>query len=300
MWLPDREPPRATRWRRTRRRREAMDDAVAGAAEAAERGTSGAYDAAGARWSLGPERVYGRLAGTLVDFVRTPLDGRLVVDVGAGTGVVARAFESRGARVIAVDQSAGMLARAGVPAVVGDALLLPLSDEVADVAAAGFVLSHCGEPWRALAEMSRVTRQGGGIVTSSFAVGATHPVKQIVDQILGRLGFEAPDWYAEFKREREPLVATREANLEQAKRAGLDDVEAVRVVVDLSDLDHADLVEWRLGMAHTAGFVARLEPTTLAAVRADAMAALDDSPPLRLPLVLLRAFARGYRTMRCG
>ena len=260
---------------------------------AAEPGTSTAYDAAGALWSLGPERVYGRLAATLVNFVRTPLDGRLVVDVGAGTGVVARAFESRGARVVAVDQSAGMLARARVPAIVGDALRLPLSDDVVDVAAAGFVLSHCSEPWRVLAEMSRVTRQGGEIVTSSFAAGATHPAKQIVDQILGRHGFEAPDWYAEFKREREPLVATGEANLDQAKRAGLDDAEVVRVDVDLSDLDRADLVEWRLGMAHTAGFVAQLEPAMLAAVRTDAMAALADAPPLRLPVVLLRVFARG-------
>jgi len=257
-----------------------------------DRGMFAAYDAAGERWSGGPERVYGRLADALVESVRAPLDGRLVIDVGSGTGVVARAFRARGARVVAVDQSAAMLARAQVPAVVVDALHLPLLEEAADVTAAGFVLSHLAEPWRALAEMARVTRPGGHVVASSFASVPAHPAKAIVDQTLARHGFRVPGWYASFKRDHEPLVASPEATLGQARLAGLVDAQAVRVDVDLSDLNVADLVEWRLGMAHTAAFVTQLEPTTLASVRAQAVAALDAAPPLRLPVVLLCAIRR--------
>ncbi len=254
-----------------------------------DQGMFAAYDAAGARWAQGPERVYGRLAEVLVESVQTPLDGRLVIDVGAGTGVVATAFRSRGARVVALDQSTAMLARARMPAAAGDALRLPVSDGAADVTAAGFLLSHLAEPWRALVEMARVTRPGGEVVASSFA-GATHPAKAIVDETLAGYGFRMPDWYASFKQDREPTVASPEATLGQARLAGLVDTQATRVEVDLSDLDAADLVEWRLGMAHAAAFVAQLDPAVLAAVRAEAIAALDDVPPLRLPVVLLRGF----------
>jgi hypothetical protein len=45
-------------------------------------------------------------------------------------------------------------------------------------------------------------------------------------------------------------------------------------------------------MAHTAAFVAQLDPAALAAVRAEALAALDRAPPLRLPVVLLRVIRR--------
>ena len=53
-----------------------------------------------------PPELYAALA----DLAGRGLDGALVVDVGAGTGIAARQMRDRGAEVIAIEPSAGMLA----------------------------------------------------------------------------------------------------------------------------------------------------------------------------------------------
>ena len=46
-----------------------------------------AYSAGASAWASGPARVYQPLAELLVDFSPLPLGGRLVLDLGSGTGV---------------------------------------------------------------------------------------------------------------------------------------------------------------------------------------------------------------------
>lgn len=98
-----------------------------------------------------------------------------VVDVGTGTGALAVAAALRwpAARVIGVDPSTGMLARARARANgaglvdgavgwrVGAADALPLADGSADVALSSFVLQLVPERRPALAEVLRVLRRGG-------------------------------------------------------------------------------------------------------------------------------------------
>ena len=93
------------------------------------------------------------------------LAGALVADVGAGTGIAARLLRDRGARVVAIEPSEGMLAELaaaspGVRAVRGDGNALPLRDGVAD-----FVIYaqawHWTDPERAVPEFLRVLRPGG-------------------------------------------------------------------------------------------------------------------------------------------
>lgn len=110
----------------------------------------------------------------LLDAAGVGPDVRLL-DVGTGSGNVAAEACARGARVTAVDADPGMaeVAAKTVPlAEVGVAELpvLPFADDAFDVVTANFVLDHVGRPRRSLAELGRVTRPGGRIAVTMWAV----------------------------------------------------------------------------------------------------------------------------------
>ncbi len=140
-----------------------------------------AYTATGERWQTGPGRIYDRMAEVLVAHVPRPLDGAVVVDVGAGTGAASRAATAAGAAVvIAVDAAYGMLAagsRRRPPAVVGDATHLPVRTASADVVLAAFSFNHLADPAAGFAEAARVARPGGAIAVSTYAADDDHPVE---------------------------------------------------------------------------------------------------------------------------
>lgn len=227
-----------------------------------------AYDAAGPAWAGGPDRVYGVLAGLLLD-VAPPLRGALLLDAGAGTGAVSRAATARGARVVALDVSESMLRQARLsrpPGVVGSVDRLPLRSGVVDVAAAAFCLNHLPDPVPALRELRRVVRPGGAVVASVFAAGNDHPAKRLVEERLAALGWRRPPWYAAWKDDVEPVLASPVGFEAAARAAGLADVR-VEVVTSAVIDDPAGIVAWRLGMAQTAPFVASLPASTHAALR---------------------------------
>ncbi len=95
------------------------------------------------------------------------LAGADIIEVGAGTGIATRALLDRGARVIPVDHSPGMLGRLrertpGLGAVRADGEALPFADAVAD-----FVCYAQAWHWVqvpvAAAEAARVLRPGGAL-----------------------------------------------------------------------------------------------------------------------------------------
>jgi ubiquinone/menaquinone biosynthesis C-methylase UbiE len=114
--------------------------------------------------------------------------GATVVDVGAGTGKLTRDLVPTGARVIAVEPLAEMrrqLATA-VPAaevLAGSAEELPLADDSADavVAASAF---HWFDPERALPEIHRVLRPGGGLATVGNGRDLDDPLQQEIQAIV--------------------------------------------------------------------------------------------------------------------
>ena len=69
-----------------------------------------AYDRVGETWDDGPARVYRALAQPVVE-AAGDVAGLLAVDVGTGSGVLADALVRRGARVVGLDLSHGMLVR---------------------------------------------------------------------------------------------------------------------------------------------------------------------------------------------
>jgi SAM-dependent methyltransferase len=108
-----------------------------------------------------PAQLYARLER----LAARPLRGADVADVGAGTGISARQMRDRGAHVVAIEPSEGMLAELaaaspGVRVVRGDGNALPLRDRCADFVTYAQAW-HWVDPDRAAGEFGRVLRPGG-------------------------------------------------------------------------------------------------------------------------------------------
>jgi SAM-dependent methyltransferase len=120
-----------------------------------------------------------------------PIDGRVVVDVGCGTGALVRWLTSRGAEAVGVEIEPGTLARAREqePAgaeryVEGGGEALPLDDDFADVVVFGQSLHHvpAASMDGALAEAARVARPGGTVyVQEPVAQGEFFELLRMVD-----------------------------------------------------------------------------------------------------------------------
>jgi len=92
--------------------------------------------------------------------------GDRVLDACCGTGDLAVQAERRGARVVALDFSPGMLERARrksgtIEWVQGDALALPFADGEFDAATVGFGVRNLADLEGGLRELARVLRPGG-------------------------------------------------------------------------------------------------------------------------------------------
>lgn len=102
------------------------------------------------------------------EIVRRVGQGRDLLEVGCGTGLLLdRARRFAGSRVVGVDLSLGMLARArsrGLCVAQGSATRLPFADASVDVAYSFKVLAHVQDLSAALGEMGRVVRPGGHVV----------------------------------------------------------------------------------------------------------------------------------------
>jgi len=252
-----------------------------------------AYDASGAAWDSGPRRIYDRLAAGLLDAAAIPFAGLTAVDAGAGTGAATAQLLRRGARVVAVDLSTGMLtriksasARPAADVVVGNIVALPLRDAIADVAVAAYVLNHLPNPVDGLRDLARITRVGGWVLTSSSGSANDHPSKSVIDDLAAEYGFRAPAWYQQLKGGIHQQVSEPRRLVEFAHNAGLRDARADIVQVSVAT-SPADLVSWRTGMAHLGPFVRALSPTDADQFARRAHDGVRDMPPLELAMVTL-------------
>jgi len=106
----------------------------------------------------------------VVDAIRRALDladGARVADVGAGTGKLTRALAAGGFDVVAVEPLAGLRDRLraelpGIEALDGTAEALPLADASDDAVVCADAFHWFDGP-RAVAELARVIRPGGGL-----------------------------------------------------------------------------------------------------------------------------------------
>ena len=221
------------------------------------------YEFAAPGWVDGAERVYGPLADALL--ARAPdVVGRVVLDLGAGTGAVSHRLVGAGAHVVGVDASWPMLAHRAAsrpPGVVGDIARLPLLGGAVDGAAAAFVLNHLADPVTALVEVRRVLRPCGFVVASVFSTADRPAAKAVIADVMSAAGWKPPEWYRYLKSVdaqlgSAPLMRTA------AKSAGLEHIDVVERAVPTGVTDPRDVVRYRLSQPQFAGFVAGLDDTT--------------------------------------
>ncbi len=103
-----------------------------------------------------------------------PQPGERILDVAAGTGTSSAALQKNGARVIALDFSAGMVEEGrkkhkSTEFIQGDAQKLPFGDNEFDAVAISFGLRNVNNPKAALGEMYRVLKPGGRVVVCEFS-----------------------------------------------------------------------------------------------------------------------------------
>jgi demethylmenaquinone methyltransferase/2-methoxy-6-polyprenyl-1,4-benzoquinol methylase len=120
----------------------------------------------GAALSFGQDPRWRRF---LVDRVHAPAGAR-VLDVASGTGLVARSLEAHAYRVTALDASEAMLRAGTGPRVLARAEGLPFADATFDALTFTYLLRYVDDPAATLAELARVVRPGGAVVSLEFAV----------------------------------------------------------------------------------------------------------------------------------
>jgi demethylmenaquinone methyltransferase / 2-methoxy-6-polyprenyl-1,4-benzoquinol methylase len=142
------------------------------------------YDLLNRALSLGIDQRWRRravrsVAQALTGSAELPADalrGRTIVDVCCGTGDLALLFRKAGARVLGLDFTPAMVARAADKASgralfgQGDALRLPLRDASADATSIAFGLRNVGDRLQGLRELARVTRPGGIVLVLEFSM----------------------------------------------------------------------------------------------------------------------------------
>ena len=103
-----------------------------------------------------------------------PQAGERILDIAAGTGTSSVALAHTGARVVAVDFSAGMIEEGrrkhpDIEFIQADARKLPFGDNEFDAVTISFGLRNVNEPKIALDEMYRVLKPGGRLVICEFS-----------------------------------------------------------------------------------------------------------------------------------
>ena len=112
--------------------------------------------------------------------------GAQVLDVGIGTGLVARealAVIGPSGRLVGVDPSPGMMSEVALPGVellLGRAEALPRPDASSDFVSMGYALRHIADVSAAFAEFFRVLRPGGRLLVLEI----TKPAARISTAVL--------------------------------------------------------------------------------------------------------------------
>jgi ubiquinone/menaquinone biosynthesis C-methylase UbiE len=247
------------------------------------------YDGAATSWATGAAIVYAPLAVELVNRAPHPLADRLVLDVGAGTGVGSTALRASGARPIALDLSHDMLSWERArrpPAVVASVLAVPAASQALDDVFASFVLNHLADPVAAMRELARPIRRGGAFLATTFSEASSSRARDLVDEVATEHGWRRPDWYVAMKERIIPLLGSAHAMEEAAVTAGLERVVVDEVAIDVGVHRADQLVDYRLGQVQVSGFLNTLARADREALRIAAIAAVEPVMEPYCPVVI--------------
>ena len=163
---------------------------------------------------------------------------------------------------------------------------LPFPDKVLGGVVAAYCYNHLENPVAGLREARRVTAADGPVLASAYAQDDTHPVKAASEEALLEIGWSAPPFYRDLRSAAVPKLATVQRAEAAARSAGLREVSVEALRVPFPDLTVDDLIDWRLGMAHIAWFVAQLAPRTRAGVVTRIRQLLGDHVPMLVRSVI--------------
>jgi demethylmenaquinone methyltransferase/2-methoxy-6-polyprenyl-1,4-benzoquinol methylase len=152
------------------------------------------YDLITVLLSCGQDRRWKR---RLVDLAG-PVAGVQALDLACGTGDIAHLLARKGAAVTGLDITQRMLelarAKAVPPAarppryVTGDMCALPFADASCDLVTTGYGLRNVPDLRGAIAEMARVLRPGGRLLSLDFNRPASAPVRAVYHAYLAVVG----------------------------------------------------------------------------------------------------------------
>jgi SAM-dependent methyltransferase len=161
--------------------------------------TAAAFDHVAVAYSAG-RPGYPRAAVELVAARLGIAGGRVVVDIGAGTGKLTEELLTRGADVVAVEPVAGMRehlastrASDRLRVVGGVAEALPLAAGTMDAATVAQAFQWFDGP-AALAEIHRVLRPGSWLAVVFNRRDLSTPVQAGIDQLLAPYRGDTPTW----------------------------------------------------------------------------------------------------------
>ena len=178
-------------------------------------------------------RLYSERKDNFMEWVLDLLDpqpGERIADVGSGHGIYHPFLTRRGAQIVAVDASLGMLTEAsasarrdGLPvsAVQASAEKIPLADGCCDRLMANHMLYHVPGKIAALREMGRVVKAGGRLLISTNSADNGARMTQLHAEAAEELGLHADSRspIADFTVESgEPLVRSVFPNAELVMR----------------------------------------------------------------------------------
>jgi SAM-dependent methyltransferase len=230
-----------------------------------------AYDRFMGRYSV-------RLAPSFADFAGIA-PGQRVLDVGCGPGALTTELVHRlgAADVAAVDPSEQFVAAArerhpGVDVRVAAAEELPFPDGWFDAALAQLVVHFMEDPVRGLAEMARVTRDGGAVAACVWDhAGGQTPLAPFWEAVH-QLDSNATD--------ESGLAGGHEGHLtELGKKAGWHDIEEIALPVSV---EHATFEDWwepfTLGVGPAGVYVTSLDGERRTALRERCQESLGAGP----------------------
>jgi ubiquinone/menaquinone biosynthesis C-methylase UbiE len=234
-----------------------------------------AYDTIADEWESSASPVYAPLGQILVASSPVSLEGKRVLDVGCGTGVIARFAAESGASVAGADRSLSMLQGAdghAFPRVGADILSLPFRDGAFDVVMAGFVINHVS-PRNALTELARVVGRGGAVLVSAWERTVADPLKASIESVLRSHGWVPPEWWQLLQTTVEPITGSPTKLARVATEAGLHHVYAEVVRPSIGVNDAGVVVAYRLSLPHIGPWFADLPPGLQGLVVRDAVTA---------------------------